>query len=187
MAEQTKLYQVIYQDIQQACEELKQEILGQYLQIVGLGFVEDPCGYFTVGMTLEEFSQFDPELIWFISEWSVGTKPNNNVHNQIHGLYKQLGDEHTEAQYIALRKTYQNTVIRVLQDLRTEGKLKNQQGDEIIFILQYVDGFDEEFEDISFAQINPKEYAPLFAHRFNKKEGEHLYDYLMAKYHAIKN
>jgi len=83
MSEQTRLYQVIYQDIQEVCEELKQKTLGQYLQIVGLGFVEDLCGYFTVGMTLEEFSKFDQELIWFISEWSVGTYPNNNVHHQI--------------------------------------------------------------------------------------------------------
>ncbi len=185
MSEQTRLYQVIYQDIQEVCEELKQKTLGQYLQIVGLGFVEDLCGYFTVGMTLEEFSKFDQELIWFISEWSVGTYPNNNVHHQIYGLYEQLGDECTEEQYIGLRQTYQNTIIQVLQDLRAEGQLKNQQGDEIIFILQYADAFDEGFEDTSFAQINSKEYIPLFANRFKKNNSVNLYDFLLHKYQTL--
>lgn len=185
MSEQTRLYQVIYKDIQEACEELKQKTLGQYLQIVGLGFVEDLCGYFTVGMTLEEFSKFDQELVWFISEWSVGTHPNNNVHHQIYGLYEQLGDECTEEQYIGLRQMYQNTVIQVLQDLRAEGQLKNQQDDEIIFILQYADAFDEDFEEVSFPKINPTELVSLFAHRFKQNDSVNLYDFLLRKYQAL--
>lgn len=184
MNEKTNLYLTIYQDIQEACEELRQKTLGQYLQIVGLGFVEDPCGYFTVGMTLEEFSQFDQELIWFISEWSVGTTPNNRVHQQIYGLYEQLGEEYTEEQYIELRQHYQNTIIQVLQDLRKEGKLQNQQGDEIIFILQYADAFDEDFEEVSFPKINPVELVPLFAHRF-KKNSMNLYDFLLEKHQVL--
>ena len=83
MTEKTNLYLTIYQDIQDACAELKQETLGQHLQIIGLGLVEDLCGYFVVGMTLEEFSQFDQELIWFISEWSIEASHNNHVHQQI--------------------------------------------------------------------------------------------------------
>ncbi|MDM1765842.1 MULTISPECIES: hypothetical protein [unclassified Acinetobacter] len=182
MTEKTNLYLTIYQDIQDACAELKQETLGQHLQIIGLGLVEDLCGYFVVGMTLEEFSQFDQELVWFISEWSIEASHNNHVHQQIQRLYEQLGEEYTEEQYIELRQHYQNTIIQVLQDLRKEGKLQNQQGDEMIFILQYADAFDEDFEEISFAQINPSEYISLFSQRFKQKKGDNLHDFLLEKY-----
>jgi len=63
--------------------------------------------------------------------------------------------------------------------------LKNQQGDEIIFILQYADAFDEGFEDTSFAQINSKEYIPLFANRFKKNNSANLYDFLLHKYQTL--
>lgn len=181
------LYSSIYQDIQEACAELKQKTLGQHLQIIGLGFVEDLCGYFVVGMTFEEFSQFDQELIWFISEWSIGASNNNHVHQQIQRLYEQLGEEYTEKQYIELREHYQNTIIQVLQDLRKAGKLQNQQGDEMVFILQYADAFDEDFEEISFPQINPQKFVPLFKNRFKKKQGENLFDYWMNQYHALQH
>lgn len=182
MTEKTNLYLTIYQDIQDACAELKQETLGQHLQIIGLGLVEDLCGYFVVGMTLEEFSQFDQELVWFISEWSIEASHNNHVHQKIQRLYEQLGEEYTEEQYIELRQHYQNTIIQVLQDLRKEGKLQNQQGDEMIFILQYTDAFDEDFEETSFAQINLQKYVPLFTNRFKQKKGENLHDFLLEKY-----
>ena len=93
-----------------------------------------------------------------------------------------MSEEYTEEQYIELRQHYQNTIIQVLQDLRKEGKLQNQQGDEMIFILQYADAFDEDFEEISFVQINPSEYISLFSQRFKQKKGENLHDFLLEKY-----
>lgn len=93
-----------------------------------------------------------------------------------------MSEEYTEEQYIELRQHYQNTIIQVLQDLRKKGKLQNQQGDEMIFILQYADAFDEDFEEISFVQINPSEYISLFSQRFKQKKGENLHDFLLEKY-----
>ena len=56
----------------------------------------------------------------------------------------------------------------------------------MIYIIQYADAFDEEFEDVSFAQINPEEYVPLFANRFKQKKGANLYDFLLQKYQALQ-
>ncbi len=56
----------------------------------------------------------------------------------------------------------------------------------MIYIIQYADAFDEDFEDVSFAQINPEEYVPLFANRFKQKKGANLYDFLLQKYQALQ-
>ena len=181
------LYTVIYQDIQDALAEILETTKDQHVFAIGLGMVEDLCGFFYVGCTLEQLENFeDVHELWWISEWEYSSTANNRVHDAINALYEQLGDDCTEEQYAELRQSYQNTIIQVLQNLRAENKLKNQQGEEMIYIIQYADAFDEEFEDVSFAQINPEEYVPLFANRFKQKKGANLYDFLLQKYQALQ-
>ena len=149
--------------------------------------VEDLCGFFHVGCSLEQLEDFkDVHDIWWISEWKYSSTANNKVHNIITDLADELGEDCTDEEYDELRQLYQDTIIKVLQDLREAGRLKNSQGDEIIYIIQYADASDEEFEDVSFAQINPEKYIPLFENRFKAKSGENLYDFLLEKYSALK-
>ncbi|ATZ65592.1 DUF4303 domain-containing protein [Acinetobacter bereziniae] len=176
------LYSVIYQDIQEALAEIQQLTQDQYLCTLGLGMVEDLCGFFYVGCTIENLKSFeDVYEAWWISEWQYSSTANNHTHDAIMALYEALGKQSTDEQYIALREHYQNTIIQALQDLRDAGKLKNKQGEEIMVIIQYADSFDEDFEESSFAQINPEFLVPLFKNRFKQKSGENLYDYLLQK------
>ncbi|WP_151961718.1 DUF4303 domain-containing protein [Acinetobacter bereziniae] len=176
------LYSVIYQDIQEALAEIQQLTQDQHLCALGLGMVEDLCGFFYVGCTIENLKSFeDVYEAWWISEWQYSSTANNHTHDAIMALYEALGKQCTDEQYIALREHYQNTIIQALQDLRDAGKLKNKQGEEIMVIIQYADSFDEDFEESSFAQINPKFLVPLFKNRFKQKSGENLYDYLLQK------
>lgn len=182
MMNKDNLYSVIYQDIQDAFAEIQQLTQDQHLCAIGLGMVEDFCGFFYVGCTLEQLKTFeDVYEAWWISEWSCSSTANNRVHDAITALYQDLGEDYTDEQYSELQAHYQKTIIQALQDLRTQGKLKNQQGEEIIVIIQYADSSDEDFEDISFPQINPEFLVPLFENRFQKKAGENLYDYLLEK------
>jgi stage V sporulation protein SpoVS len=68
-------------------------------------------------------------------------------------LYQDLGEDYTDEQYSELQAHYQKTIIQALQDLRITRKIKNQQGEEIIVIIQYADSSDEDFEDISFHKL----------------------------------
>lgn len=186
---ETELYSVIHQDIQNALSELLLKTRDQHLFAIGLGMVEDLCGFFHVGCTLEDITDFeDVSELWWISEWQHESTANNRVHHAITKLYHALGDDCTDAQYIELRQHYQNTMIQVLQDLRKQGKLKNQQGEEMMVIIQYADAFDEDFEDVSFPLMNPEFLAPLFQNRFKKQKGPNLSDYLLErleKYQAL--
>ncbi|KAF1027207.1 MAG: hypothetical protein GAK29_00848 [Acinetobacter bereziniae] len=176
------LYSVIYQDIQDALTEIQQQTQDQYLCALGLGMVEDLCGFFYVGCTIEGLKAFeDVYEAWWISEWPYSSIANNKTHDAIMALYEALGEQCTDEQYVALREHYQNTIIQALQDLRHAGKLRNHQDEEIIVMIQYADSFDEDFEEISFAQINPEFLQPLFKNRFKQKTGENLYDYLLEK------
>ena len=59
------LYTVIYQDIQDALAEILDATRDQHLFAIGLGMVEDLCGFFYVGCTLEQLESFeDVHELW---------------------------------------------------------------------------------------------------------------------------
>ena len=72
MMNKDHLYSVIYQDIQDAFAEIQQLTQDQHLCAIGLGMVEDFCGFFYVGCTLEQLKTFeDVYEAWWISEWEL--------------------------------------------------------------------------------------------------------------------
>ncbi len=199
--EKTKLYQVIYQNIENSLQDIREktEEKKEHLCAVGLGYVAQFCGFFTVGLSLERFTELQ-DNVWWIPEWGCESSVNLPAfREELERLEQEYEGRYTEQEYDALMaddeavdiyfdafiENYQNTSIQVLQDLRKEGKLKADNGEELVVILQYADCHDEDFEEVSFSKINPVEWVPLFANRFKRKPGDNLFDYWSEKYQAL--
>lgn len=169
------LYTAIYQTLEESLQQIKATTINQHLCAIGLGLVEDLCGFFCVGTTIEQFSTFDEVgQAWWISEWDYGSKTNQQVHDTIYHMYQNLGEDDQEEQYLALRTLYENSIIRAIQALRAEGKLQNHAGKELIVMLQYADAFDEQFQDRSFPQMNPLPLVEVFKLRFERNMPQSL-------------
>ena len=164
--------------LQAAFEWMREHHAHEQFYAVGLGMVEDICGFFIVGNTLERLAALadglddstDADKIyyyWSISEWLSDEFRGlpNLVHKAATALAEDLGDE----AYDALRITYQEHILNVLADMRDQGLLQNAQGEELWVWVQYADAFDEDFDDVSFARLNPPELSALFQRRYDAK------------------
>lgn len=171
--------------LQAAFDWLRSHHQDEHLYAVGLGMVEDICGFFIVGNTLERLADLHAEIAkesaadqiyyeWSISEWYGDEFKGlpNLVHNAATAISGGLDDD----AYDAFRLTYQNHILNVLADMRSQGLLQNAQGEELWVWVQYADAYDEDFDDVSFARLNPPELSSLFALRYqpNKHNLSHV-------------
>ena len=152
----------------------------EHLYAVGLGMVEDICGFFVVGNTLERLADLHAEIAkesaddqmyytWSISEWYADEFKGlpNLVHNAATAISDDLDDDDA---YDAFRLVYQDHILHVLADMRDQGLLQNAQGEELWVWVQYADAYDEDFDDVSFARLNSPELSKLFALRYQPKK-----------------
>ena len=172
--------------LQAAFDWLRSHHQDEHLYAVGLGMVEDICGFFIVGNTLERLADLHAETAkesaedqiyydWSISEWYGDEFEGlpNLVHNAATAISDDLDDDDA---YDAFRVTYQNHILNVLADMRGQGLLQNAQGEELWVWVQYADAYDEDFDDVSFARLNAPELSSLFALRYqpNKHNLSHV-------------
>lgn len=160
---------------------LREHYRHQHFYAVGLGMVDDICGFFLVGNSLENLAQSVNEKgakyrhfdhYWYISEWSGEeyTGLSNLVHDAVTALADPLDDDDDDEAYDQLRLDYQQHIINVLIDMRAQGQLRNAQGEELWVWLHYADAFDEDIDDVSFAQLHSPELSELFQCRYDKKQ-----------------
>ena len=167
--------------LQAAFEWMRSHHAHEQFYAVGLGMVEDICGFFIVGNTLERLATLADGLTdtkeadkvyyyWSISEWSSDEFRglSNLVHNAATAIADDLEDD--DDAYDAFRLVYQDHILNVLADMRSQGLLRNAQGEELWVWVQYADAFDEDFDDISFARLNPPELSALFQRRYDAKQ-----------------
>ncbi len=178
------LYSKIYTEILNALEDILQQTQDQHLFILGLGMVEDFCGFFIVGNTCENLNENDDVYdLWWIPEWPYESKVDAGVNKEIRALEATLGDDPSDEQRQKLKHDYENTIIRVIQDLKKEGRLENKQHKELIMVIQYADSSDEDFEELSFAQINPDKLMELYQNRFIQDPSKpNINDWIKANY-----
>ena len=172
--------------LQAAFDWLRSHHQDEHLYAVGLGMVEDICGFFIVGNTLERLADLHAETAkeseeeqiyydWSISEWYGDEFEGlpNLVHNAATAISDDLDDDDA---YDTFRVTYQNHILNVLADMRGQGLLQNAQGEELWVWVQYADAYDEDFDDVSFARLNAPELSSLFALRYqpNKHNLSHV-------------
>ena len=166
--------------LQAAFDWLRSHHQDEHLYAVGLGMVEDICGFFIIGNTLERLADLHAETAkesaedhiyydWNISEWYGDEFEGlpNLVHNAATAISDDLDDDDA---YDTFRVTYQNHILNVLADMRGQGLLQNAQGEELWVWVQYADAYDEDFDDVSFARLNSPELSKLFALRYQPKE-----------------
>ena len=169
--------------LQAAFDWLRSHHQDEHLYAVGLGMVEDICGFFIVGNTLERLADLHTEITkesdqmyydWSISEWYGDEFKGlpNLVHNAATALSNGLDDD----AYDAFRVIYQDHILHVLADMRSHGSLQNAQGEELWVWVQYADAYDEDFDDVSFARLNAPELSSLFTLRYqpNKHNLSHV-------------
>ena len=166
--------------LQAAFDWLRSHHQDEHLYAVGLGMVEDICGFFVVGNTLERLADLHAEIAkesaddqmyytWSISEWYGDEFKGlpNLVHNAATAISDDLDDDDA---YDAFRVTYQDHILHVLADMRGRGLLQNAQGEELWVWVQYADAYDEDFDDVSFARLNSPELSKLFTLRYQPKK-----------------
>ena len=165
--------------LQAAFDWLRSHHQHEHLYAVGLGMVEDICGFFIVGNTLERLADLHAETAkesaedqiyydWSISEW-YGNE-FEGLPNLVHNAATAISDDLDDDAYDAFRVTYQDHILHVLADMRDQGLLQNAQGEELWVWVQYADAFDEDFDDISFARLNSPELSKLFTLRYQPKK-----------------
>lgn len=157
--------------IQAAIQHYHAQYQNQKFYALGLGMVEDICGFFIVANTLEQLAkgcceEDEAYQYWYISEWYANEFEGlpNLVHDVVTNLVKKADHD---ADAFFLRQAYQAHILAVLADLRAQGQLRNAQGEELLVWVQYADAYDEDFDDISFAHLNSPELTALFIQRFN--------------------
>ena len=166
--------------LQAAFDWLRSHHQDEHLYAVGLGMVEDICGFFVVGNTLERLADLHAETAkesaddqmyytWSISEWYGDEFKGlpNLVHNAATAISDDLDDDDA---YDAFRLVYQDHILHVLADMRGQGLLQNAQGEELWVWVQYADAYDEDFDDVSFARLNSPELSKLFTLRYQPKK-----------------
>ena len=162
--------------LQAAFAHFREQYQHEHFYAAGLGMVEDICGFFMVGNTLERLANLHNSLVgeslddqayyyWSISEWAAAEFSGlpNLVHNAATAISDGLGD----GAYGQFRLDYQDHILNVLADMRSQGLLRNAQGEEIWVWVQYADAYDEDFDDVSFARLNPAELSALFVRRYD--------------------
>ncbi|WP_111894680.1 DUF4303 domain-containing protein [Acinetobacter sp. MB5] len=160
--------------VQAATQHYLEQYQDQKFYALALGMVEDICGFFIVGNTLEQLANGCSEedeayQYWYISEWCSNEFEGlpNLVHDVVTHIAKNTDHD---AEDFCLRQAYQNHILAVLADLRAQGQLRNAQGEELLVWVQYADASDENFDDISFAHLNSPELTELFIQRFNSEQ-----------------
>ncbi|UUM26959.1 DUF4303 domain-containing protein [Acinetobacter colistiniresistens] len=169
-----ELDQAIHTKVLAAVKYYQERYSDQHFYALGLGMVEDICGFFIIGNTLEHLAEAcrdedEAYNYWYISEWKTEQFDGlpNLVHNVVAALAEKTNDD---VEYDSLRQTYQAHILAVLTDMRNRGQLRNAQGDELLVWVQYADAYDEEFDDISFALLNAIELDQLFKFRYDTKK-----------------
>ena len=164
----------IRRQIQAAMQYYLDQYQHQHFYALALGMVEDICGFFIIGNSLEQLANGCSEedeayQYWYISEWYANEF--EGLPNVVHDVVTEIAeksDHHLED--FCLRQVYQQHILAALADLRAQGQLRNAQGEELLVWVQYADAYDEDFDDISFAHLNSPELTTLFIRRFDPQQ-----------------
>jgi len=109
---------------------------------------------------------FDPSYFWNIPEWEYEGIDDNTLYKFLATFIYVIEDE----KYESVMKDYENTLIEALKTCeKNEVFGKGKVRESIIVYLQYTDATDEEVDDISSKQINPKNIHSLFKERWNSE------------------
>ncbi len=156
-------------------DSIKEKSNGETIYGFGLGIVEDITGFFSSGNTLESVKrkrtqdgeEFDSSDLWYISEWEYEGTDDNTLYEFLATFIYDIED----GKYESAMKDYENTLIEALKTCDKKGIFgKGEERENIIVYLHYADAADEDVDDKSSEQINPKNIHSLFRKRWNDKE-----------------
>ena len=148
-----------------------------------LGLVEDLCGFFCAGNTLESLQRVlddeeddDSGWFWYISEWAYeGVDDNNAVHHAITALDTETDDD--PEQYAQLCRDYEQCLIAALKTCDNNGLFGAERtAGEMVLYLHYADASDETIDNTSSAQLNPPALHQAFLQRWNQNASNSLTD-----------
>ncbi|MET8649014.1 hypothetical protein [Nocardia aurea] len=153
------------------------------LAMVACGMVEDLTGFFVAGAGatwvagLEGANAGKAELVWSPSEWPLFAKdPDDTAPGRVtraiwalsgtHTIIDGTGKELEADAYAALRRQYENRIVRAIQQMQAGGELRDAAGNDVWIWLHSADDADPELDERSFAALQVIELARDFDDRF---------------------
>ena len=171
---------------------IKEKSIGETIYGFGLGIVGDITGFFSAGNTIESLKrslinsaeeEIDPSDFWCISEWEYEGIDDNTLYEFLATFIYDIEDD----MYNSVMKDYETTLIKALKSCDKKGIFgKGKEREDIIVYLHYADAHDENMDDISSEQINPKNKHLLFKERWND-EKNNLTKIIQEKINASPN
>ncbi len=166
-----KIHDLAVKQIIEDFELIKEKTKNETLYGYAIGIVGDITGFFSAGNTVESLNRtliryeekdFHPSSFWCIPEWEYSGIGDNEVSTFINGI--------KDEEYDSTMKDYENTLIRALKTCENKGVFGiGKERENLVIYLQYADATDEDIDDISSEQINPKNIHLLFKERWNDK------------------
>ncbi len=164
----------------------------EQLYAFATGIVADVTGFFSVGNTVEslkrilekyEEKDFHASYFWWISNWEYKGINDNALFNFLDQTF--YSDDFNWEKMDILRKAYEPILIKALKTCDKNGVFGiGKERENIVIYIQYVDSCDENFDDISSEQVNPKNIHLLFKERWNDKQ-ENLTKIITQKLKAL--
>jgi Domain of unknown function (DUF4303) len=171
-----KIHELAVNQIITDFEYIKEQSKGETLYGFGLGMVEDITGFFSAGNTINTIKEsilkngddeFHESYIWYISEWKYFGIDNNTLYEFLATFIDDIEDE----KYDSYRKEYEKILMQALKTCDEKGVFgKDKERADLIIYLHYADAYDEDIDELSSEQINPKGMHLLFKERWNDKK-----------------
>jgi hypothetical protein len=171
-----KIHELAVNQIITDFEYIKEQSKGETLYGFGLGMVEDITGFFSAGNTINTIKEsilkngddeFHESYIWYISEWKYFGIDNNTLYEFLATFIDDIEDE----KYDSYRKEYEKILMQALKTCDEKGVFgKDKEREDLIIYLHYADAYDEDIDELSSEQINPKGMHLLFKERWNDKK-----------------
>jgi hypothetical protein len=171
-----KIHELAVNQIITDFEYIKEQSKGETLYGFGLGMVEDITGFFSAGNTINNIKEsvvkngddeLDESAIWYISEWKYFGIADNTLYAFLATFIYDIED----GKYDSYRKEYEKILIQALKTCDDKGVFgKDKEREDLIIYLHYADAYDEDIDELSSEQINPKGLHLLFKERWNDKK-----------------
>jgi len=170
-----KIHDLAVQQIIADFAYIQEKSKGETIYGFGLGIVGDITGFFSAGNTIESIQRkltqnkekFHASEIWYISEWEYSGTDDNTLYQFLAAFIDDIEDE----KYDAAMKDYEKTLIKALKTCDEKGIFgTKEERENIIVYLHYADATNEDIDDNSSEQINPKNIHMLFKERWNDEK-----------------
>lgn len=167
-----KIHDLAVMQITSDFEFIKEQSAGETIYGYGIGIVGDITGFFSAANTLESLKRIlskddDVYSYWLISEWEYEGRNNNKLYEFLATFIYDIED----GNYSSIMKDYENVLIKALKTCDKKGVFgEGKERENIIVYLHYADATNEDIDDLSSEQINPKDKHLLFIERWNDEK-----------------